>query len=126
MDIAIDYTTPSSPTFGDITVSDGDLVVTSTQVLAIAQDAVQRIKTFFGEWFLNNTLGMPYFQQIFVKNPNRGDIDALYINELLGVPGVIGLNSFRQVLDDALRALSLTFSAQTTDGQVDYSGSVQV
>lgn len=126
MDIAVDYSSAASPTFGDITVEMGDLVVTTTQLEAIAQDMVQRLKTFFGEWFLDNTIGVPYFQQILVKNPKLGEVDALLQDTILATPGATGLNSFQAVLGGTLRQLAVAFSAQTTDGQVDYSGTVEV
>lgn len=126
MDIEVDYSSSSSPTFGDIMVEDGDLVVTTDQTVAIAQDIVQRLKTFFGEWFLDNSIGVPYFQQILVKNPDFGKIDALLQDTILATPGVIQLNSFQSTLSATLRQLQVTFSAQTTQGQVDYTGTIEV
>jgi len=121
MDISLDLN-PISPTFNDLLVQNGDLVITPTQLDAIQQHIVQRIRIFLGEWFLDNTIGLPYFQQILVKNPNQSVIDSLFASQILSTPGVTLLNSYSFRVDFVNRTLNISFSALTTSGTVNYQG----
>lgn len=120
MDIALDLDF-ASPTYGDIVVANGDLSLNDSEV-AIEQHILQRLRIYLGEWFLDNTIGLPYFDQILIKNPDQSKIDALFINQILGTPGVIQLNNYSFTIDFITRQLQLTFSAQTTQGTVNYAG----
>lgn len=120
MDLGLDLN-KGSPNVNDLRIANNDLVlVDSTE--AIKQDVLQRLRFFRGEWFLDNTIGIPYYQQILVKNPSQEKIDALFIATILGTPGIIQLNqyAFRSVAQT--RELFVTFSAQSTQGTVNYSG----
>lgn len=123
-DISLDLD-PSSPTYGDLLIVDGDLVINSG-IGGIQQDILTRLRTYLGEWFLDNTIGMPYFQQILLKNPDQSKIDAAFINMIMGTPGVISLVSYSFATDFVLRTLTVSFVAQTTQGTVDYSGVIPV
>lgn len=121
-DIALDLD-PSSPTYGDIKIVNGNVLMVDGKD-AILQHVLQRLKTFREEWFLDITVGVPYLQQILVKNPNLSHVDGLLQDEIMGTPGVVGLLAYSSEVNTALRQLSVSFKAQTTDGIVDYSGLV--
>lgn len=122
-DIRLD-TDPTSPTFGDILISGGNVVLVDGKD-AILQHILQRLKTFQEEWFLDITVGVPYLQQILVKNPDLNKVDALLFDEIAGTPGVEEVLSFTSDVNNSLRQLSVSFKAKTTDGIVDYSGLVK-
>ena len=111
----------SSPNFGDLVLSEGDLVINSG-VDAIRQNVVQRLRVYLGEWFLNTQIGVPYYQQILVKNPNKGDVDGIFQNTILGTPGINSLDAYLATLDTVTRQYSVSFRATATSGTVDYSG----
>lgn len=112
-----------SANLNDVVLEGGDLVLVSgTQ--AILQNALQRLRTFFGEWFLDNTLGVPYFQEILVKNPDQGQVDALLLNTILGTQGIETVSNYSFEPDFIDRQLTVTFRAITTEGTVDYTGTV--
>lgn len=110
--------------FGDLKLVDGDLVIVPDGIDAIRQHILQRLRTYFQEWFLDNTIGVPYIQQILVKNPDQDKIDAIFQNVILGTPGVTGLTAYSFSGDFVTRQLSVTFSCTSTQGVVDYSGLV--
>lgn len=121
-DIAIDYN-PLSSTYQDVILVDGDLeIVDGPQ--AILQNIVQTLGTYLHEWFLNLNVGIDYFGQILVKTPNQSTVDAIFINQILNVPGVQALLAYSFNPNFVTRGLALTFKAQVTGGVVDYTGTI--
>jgi hypothetical protein len=76
---------------------------------AIAQDLQQSLQVWLGEWFLDTTVGVPYLQQILVKNPNLDLIHADLVNAALAVDGVEQITSLTFEFDSVNRALSVNF-----------------
>jgi hypothetical protein len=101
----------------DLVIQDGDLVLVDGAD-QIQQAIIENLQTFFGEWFLNTTIGVPYFQVIFVKVPNLDLIQLTLTNIILSTPGVAQLNSFSLDYTNSNRTLSITFEAKTTNGQI--------
>lgn len=123
IDIAIDVQSEDI-TYRDIVITNGDLVLVSGTD-AIEQHILQRLSTFLGEWFLDNTIGVPYFQSILVKNPDQGRIDSILIDKIRQTPGVEKLLAYSSTPDFINRRVSITFKAKTTTGIVDYSGALE-
>lgn len=105
---------------GDLSVVEGKLALTSGTV-ATSQRIKQRLSLFLAEWFLDKSRGVPYIEQIFVKNPNPVVIDAIFKREIISDPAVIELQFFELDLDTATRILTVTFEAKTDEGLVDFS-----
>ncbi len=114
---------PASPNFGDLVLLNGDLVINSGTD-AIKQNVLQRLKTYLGEWFLDNRIGLPFYQQILVKNPDQGVIDGILQNAILDTPGIVSLNKYLATLERGTRKLTVAFTATATSGTVDYAGLV--
>lgn len=77
-----------------------------------------RLRTWYGEWFLDTTIGLPYLDKIMVKNPSLPTIDNLLRAEILAVDGVAYAPSVVSVVDASKRTLSVTFTADTTYGRI--------
>jgi hypothetical protein len=114
---------PASPGYGDLLVENGDLVIVDGKE-AVLQHILQRLRTFLEEWFMDLTVGVPYLQEIFVKNPELSKIEALLINEILGTKGVSDLLEFSADPDTSNRQLVISFKAQTLEGIITYKGGV--
>lgn len=126
-DIALDNVATNA-TYGDWYVVNGDLAgvdnVAGTPA-AVLQDILQRLRTVYGECFMDNTIGLPYFTQILVKNPNLDQINVFIKNEILATPGVETLISYQVVSSNlAMRSLEISFKAMSINGIVDYTGVV--
>lgn len=119
-DLSLDLN-KASLTFGDLVLVNGDLVI-NTGVDAIRQNIIQRLRTYLGEWFLDNRVGVPFYQQILVKNPNKGVIDGIFQNTILGTAGMQSLNKYSSSINTVTRQFFVEFTGTTTQGQVDYSG----
>ena len=116
----------SSATYNDLLIKDGDLVLTSDAETGgtqpVLQNILQRLRFMLGEWFMDNTQGLPWIQQIFVKNPNQANIDALLLNTILGTPGVLGVSYYNFQANFSQRILNVQFNAISTSGPITYSG----
>jgi hypothetical protein len=127
VDLALDLN-PASSHYKDFLLINNDLALTSDaqpgSTNNILQSIIQRLSFFLGEWFLNNTEGVPWFQQILVKGPNQSAIDGILKNVILGTLGVTGLSSYSFTPNLTGRTLAVTFSVTTTSGPVDYSGTI--
>lgn len=125
VDISLDLNA-SSMTYKDFKVVENDLILTADAETGgnnpVEQDILQRISMFLGEWFMDNTQGTPWFQQILVKNPDQANIDGIFRNIILGTPGVLSLTSYSFSPDTSARTLAVRFNALTASGKVNYNG----
>lgn len=95
--------------------STGDLVW-ATGETAIAQHLKVRFQFFLGEWFLDLREGIPYYGEVFIKNPSRLTLSSIFRQVILNTPGISGLRAFDLVLDASLRQARLNFEAGLVDG----------
>lgn len=102
---------------GDLDLS-GDEVSLVDGDAALAQHLLIRLRFFKGEFFLNEDIGMPYYQKILVKNPDFTAVRAIFRKAILNTPGIAGLQAFSFSLDSATRVATLTFTATKDDGEV--------
>lgn len=100
----------------DLALVNGDLaLVTGTD--AINQNIKQAMQFWLGEWFLDTTKGVPYKQQILIKNPNMDIVQADLINAVLNVPGVVQILEMNFDYNSTDRALSVFMSVLDSNGQ---------
>lgn len=104
----------------NLNIVNGDLSLTSG-LESVRQNLNQRLRAFLQEWFLDQRIGIPYFEQILVRKPNPLLAGNIFKAAIINAPGVIELLSFDLSIDSATRVASLTFSALTTDGVIDFS-----
>lgn len=86
---------------------------------ATAQRIKIRLKLFLGEWFLDTAAGVPYYEDILIKNPDLNLVKAALQQQILTTPEVVELISFDLQLDNQTRTLSVTFAATTTSGLIE-------
>lgn len=101
----------------DLLIINGDLKLID-DAERIAQQIKITLKFLLGEWFLDTSKGVPYLEQVLVKNPNMNHIRAIFREKILDVPGVAGLKKMNLTLDRKSRALSVSFEAETIAGLV--------
>lgn len=87
----------------------------------ISQIVTQRLKLFFGEWFLDTGRGVRYFEDILKKRVNGQKIDAELINEMSVAPGVINIKEFNSTFDSAKRTLSIQAKLDTIEGEINFN-----
>jgi hypothetical protein len=104
----------------DLEIQNGDFVLIEDKE-ALQQFLKQRLQTFLGEWFLDSSKGVPYFEEILVKRPQFEAVDSIFKTQILQTPGIINLESFEFDYDGPTRALSLSFRAQSIEGVIDFN-----
>jgi hypothetical protein len=115
----------------DLRIVNGDLVLVEGAE-QVAQALEIRLNSLKGEWFLDRTYGVPYFDEVLGKpsvKASSGDtsddvasLDAVIRQEILGVAGVNKILSYRSSIDRANRVYSVTFAADTIYGPIQYEG----
>ena len=93
---------------------------------AIEQHLTIRFKFFFGEWFLDTSLGVPYYEDVLIKRPSFIVVNEVLKNVILETPGVTSIESFNFDYDNFTREAALDFRCNTTDGFIDFSQVVEV
>jgi hypothetical protein len=116
-DLAIDINPDG---LNDLLLMGGDLVLVA-DLAAIEQEILIRLQFIRGEWFLDTTAGLPYFDNILVKAPNLAAIRTIFVNEILASAGIKSVLSLELDFDRKARTLTVTFSANTDVGQLDSS-----
>lgn len=102
---------------------DGELVLIEDGEEA-AQFVKQRLDFQRGEWFLDETIGMPWFQGVFATNATSGDVarrsytESIIKSTILGTPGVTALVEFNFTVDKVNRAATYNFRFDTQWGEV--------
>lgn len=85
---------------GDLDINElGDVSTTSS----VSQAVAVRLRWFLGEWRLGPTFGLPYYEEVFVKNPNLTKIKFLLRELVIGVEGVSDVTKIEIELDRKTR-----------------------
>lgn len=91
---------------GYLISSKGDLKRVSDEY-QIRQHVIQRLKTFRSEWFLDVTIGFPYFEYVFNKNYNLSTISSILRRYIIATPGVDRLEEFNVSVNTKNRTLKV-------------------
>ena len=110
-----------------------DIALTAGHDLTLSQDfnfvdGAERVKqqikitlqTFLGEWFLDVNHGVPYFESVLVKQPNRAAIEAILRTKIKDVPDVSAVRSLQLSVDSKSRYLYVSGEAETKEGMVKF------
>jgi hypothetical protein len=85
---------------------------------AIAQELGIALLFHRGEWKQNVLVGIPYMEQVFVKNPSIAGIAVLFTRAARSVAGIVEVMEMVPEFDNSLRSLELDFRARAQDGGV--------
>lgn len=85
---------------------------------ATAQEIKTRILFFRGENFMDTREGVPYYDEILVKGVDLGRVREIFRKVIMSVPAVVDVPGLDLVLDNATRALTVTWEVRTTGGRV--------
>lgn len=112
-------------TAGDLELSNNELKLTEG-VDAIRQHLVEKFRLYLGEYFLDTSVGVPWFQEILIKAPSFTVVQERLKAVILSTPGVLGLTRFAFDFNAVTREAALDFQALVTDGFIDFSQIVEI
>ena len=104
--------------------ANNNLVATSFQLgfTALAIDYVIqklqiKLRTFLGEYFLDTTIGVPYFEDFLIKNPDLDLIGSLLKKQIYSITEVKQITKFLLQYNNVARQLVVTFAVSLTSGE---------
>jgi len=107
---------------------DGDLRINETGDIELTDSIRQAIRIrllwFFSEWRFEPEWGIPYFEQVFIKNPNLLRIRSIIRAEILAVDGVDSVRSIDISVDTVKRNAAISFVVLI--GNEDYRDEVVI
>lgn len=115
-----------NPDTNDLVFINGKCPVTQLLTDIVAQRLKITLYTFLGEWFLDTTIGVPYFQQIFGKIRTKATIDLIFQRIISDDNDVIEILTFESELTTATRGYSMTFQVRVTDNTASLPITIQV
>jgi hypothetical protein len=105
---------------GDVLLSTTATITTPIFTTTTSENLAQRLKirlqTFKGEWFLDGTIGIDYFNQIAGKNRSKAAVDAIIQAEILKEQEVLQITAYSSVVDKTTRKITIQFTVRTIDG----------
>ena len=99
--------------------ADGDLAIGETGDISITDSVRQairvRLRWFFQEWRLGPEFGIPYYEEILVKNPNNLRIKQIIRDEILTVEEVDDVRNIVLTVDSEERTAVVSFTVAVGD-----------
>jgi hypothetical protein len=90
---------------------------TETYLEYMAQKVRCAISLFFGEWFLNNSIGIPYIPSVMEKIDHRSILETALQVTISNVKGIKKLIEFAPSYNVKERLFRLKFIAQCENGE---------
>lgn len=103
---------------GDLAITLGKLSLVTDPSTAGAQKIRNQLNIFLGEWYLDARVGVPYFSQVFVENPDIGLIQQLIRGIILNTAGVQSVQRVTVSVNRADRSMLIKFAATWDNGVI--------
>jgi hypothetical protein len=90
---------------------------TQPLIQTVSQRLKIRLLSFYGDWFMDTTYGVPYFQRLLgIKQTSKAAADLIFQQQILAEEGVKEIVSFDSTFIN--RQYSLTFKVRVVTGEV--------
>lgn len=84
----------------------------------VAQQVKMTLLAWLGEWFLDNRFGVPYLEDILIKNPRLTSVESILRAKIMSVPDVKRITFFAMDFDRKRRTLIVEFHCITELGPI--------
>lgn len=98
---------------GDIYLTPGGDIQTTDSV---RQAILIHLRWIWKEWRLGPSLGFPWYEQVFVKNPSIANLRSRIREEVMKVNGVLSCKISDVKYDRRTRRASFSYEVSTTQG----------
>lgn len=109
---------------------DGDLYITENGDVQFTDSVLQaikiRLKWFLAEWRINTNYGMPYYDEVFIKNPSTALIEDRIRTEILSIDGVQTVESISVMIDKTTRVANIQFKVVAQEEVINEEVKVNV
>jgi len=108
----------------DLKLTNNDLDITNNELTLItgidetSQNITVNLKTILGEWFLDESIGVPWLNEIFVKRNSLSQAQAILIDQIRQTNGVKKINDLTFDFNGSTRQLSVSTRIQSEDGDI--------
>ena len=96
----------------------GDLAFKGTDIIlanSVRQKINIRLKWFFQEWRWDDEAGIPYFEYLFIKNPDVAQIKELIEEQIFNVDEVTEVNDVSIEINSLKRLAIIGYEAVTDE-----------
>lgn len=98
----------------DLAIANGDICLCPNPQIALIQAITIKLKTLYGEWFLNTTIGIPYLSEIFGQKRNERFIKHIILKELKIFDIIASINNFEFTINNK-RTADMSFNIVLTN-----------
>ena len=108
---------------GDLLLDEnGDIQFTDS----VKQAIEIRMRWFANEWKLGPSLGIPYYDEVFIKNPSEELIEEKLREAISDVDEVEEIVRFNIIVDRVLRKIKISYSVLVRGNSIEGSVSINV
>lgn len=98
----------------DLVIKNDDLSLCPDDQAALAQMISVRLKILSEEWFMDTSIGIPYFSEIFGYKRSALFIRQIILSQIEAIPGVKEVTDFK-IEEQKDRKIFLSFTAVLSD-----------
>lgn len=110
----------------DLLIVDGDINLLNSEAKVAKQTLKINLLFYQGEWFLDNTYGVPYFQEILGKLTSPTLVDNIIQNITKESYNIERVTDFSSSLTEDRRYVVDTLNAITKDGDIVSVSNLQI
>lgn len=96
----------------------GDLYINENGDISLTTSVVQAVKIhlrwFFEEWKFSPQFGIPWFDEVTIKNPDTERIRRIIRDEIEKVESVVEARDVKVIVDKLTRKANISFKILTT------------
>lgn len=107
---------PNNNGVDDIYIANGSIALLSGSE-QIRQSIQTRLRTFIGEYYLDSTYGIPYYETIFQSQSNAPFFESVLKANITAVQGVTSIASFATILNPSNRTYTVNFDVLDAAGE---------
>lgn len=100
-----------------LTIRNGNLILAEGEE-AIDQNLRLRLKFFLAEHFLDQRLGIPFYREVFIKNPNVRLLRTIFTEATRTTAGISSVDNLEVVIDAPTRTLEIFLVATMETGGI--------
>ncbi|MGD8501314.1 MAG: hypothetical protein PVJ86_11745 [Phycisphaerales bacterium] len=100
----------------DIPIEEGKLAEVTDGIEEMIQRVAIAYKTHLGEWDFDETRGLPWTEEILVKNYDLDNVVSRITNYTLTIEGIIAVRDLDVAVDDTTRTMTISADLLTEEG----------